>query len=73
MMDDLIIYGTLAVAVFYIMLASLGAGVVYGAYLVLVAVGTGNIALVAGPALIIGILALIYGCTGLVLAKLGII
>lgn len=72
-MDSLIAYGIVAVAVFYLVIAAGAAVLVYGAYLLFMAVLTGNITPVAGPAAIIGILALTYGCIGGVLAHLRVI
>jgi hypothetical protein len=73
MMDSLIVYGILAVAVFYLVIAGSAVVVMYGAYVLVMAVITGNITPVVDPALVIGMFALTYGCIGLVLAQLRVI
>jgi hypothetical protein len=72
-MDSLIAYGVLAVAFFYLGIATGAVVVMYGAYLLFMAVVAGNITPVLGPAVIIILLALAYGCIGLVLAQLRVI
>ncbi|MCX6682475.1 MAG: hypothetical protein NTY71_05770 [Methanoregula sp.] len=72
-MDSLIVYGILAVVVFYLCIAAGAVVVMYGAYLLFMAVITGTITSVVDPALVIGIFALTYGCIGLVLAQLRVI
>jgi hypothetical protein len=72
-MDSLIVYGILAVVVFYLFIAAGVVVVMYGAYLLFMVVITGTITSVVGPAAIIGILALTYGCIGFVLARLRVI
>lgn len=72
-MDDLVRYGVLAVALFYVILAGIAAGVLYGLYILAMAFVTGNYTTVfqALPPLVI--LVLIYGVTGRILKRQGII
>lgn len=41
-MDDLVRYGVLAVALFYVILAGIAVGVLYGLYILAMAFVTGN-------------------------------
>lgn len=72
-MDDLITCGVLAVALFYLIIAGISAGAVYGLYIMVVTLIAGNYQVVLQPLLIIGILALAYWGAGALLQKLGII
>jgi hypothetical protein len=72
-MDDLVTCGVLAVALFYLIIAGIAAGAVYGLYILVVTLIAGNYPVVIQPLLIIGILALAYWGAGALLQKLGII
>lgn len=72
-MDDLVTCGVLAVALFYLIIAGIAAGAVYGLYILVVTLIAGNYPGVIQPLLIIGILALVYRGAGALLQKLGII
>ena len=72
-MDDLITCGVLAVALFYLIIAGIAAGALYGLYFLVVTLMAGNYAVVLQPLFIMGILALAYWGAGALLQKLGII
>jgi len=72
-MDDLITSGVLAVALFYLIIAGIAAGALYGLYLLVVTLMAGNYAVVLQPLFNMGILALAYLGAGALLQKLGII
>jgi hypothetical protein len=72
-MDNLISWGVLAVALFFLVIASIAAGVLYGSYIITVALMAARYAMVLQSFLIIVLIALVYGGTGFLLIKLGII
>ena len=72
-MDDLVTYGVLAVVLFYIIIAGIAGGVLYGLSILINALITGDYTPVVQPLLAVIILASAYGGAGLLLAKLGII
>jgi hypothetical protein len=72
-MDDLITCGVLAVALFYLIIAGIAAGALYGLYVLVVTLMAGNYAVVLQPLFIMGIFALAYWGAGALLQKLGII
>jgi hypothetical protein len=72
-MDDLVTYGVLAVVLFYIIIAGIAGGVLYGLSILINALITGDYTPVVQPLLAVIILASAYGGVGLLLAKLGII
>jgi hypothetical protein len=72
-MDDLVRYGVLSVALFYVILAGIAAGVLYGLYILAMAFVTGNYTTVLQVLPLLVILVLIYGVTGRILKRRGII
>jgi hypothetical protein len=72
-MDNLITCGVLAVALFYLIIAGIAAGALYGLYLLVVTLMAGKYAVVLQPLFMMGILALAYLGAGALLQKLGII
>jgi hypothetical protein len=72
-MDDLVRYGVLSVALFYVILAGIAAGVLYGLYILAMAFMTGNYTTVLQVLPPLVILVLIYGVTGHILKRRGII
>jgi hypothetical protein len=72
-MDNLISWGVLAVALFFLVIAGIAAGVLYGSYIITVALMAARYAMVLQSFLIIVLIALVYGGTGFLLIKLGII
>jgi hypothetical protein len=69
-MDDLITCGILAVALFFLMISGIMGGLLYCMYIVITALITGNYTRLVWPLLVIVILVLSYGITGVLLAKL---
>lgn len=72
-MDNLVRYGVLAVALFYLSIAAIAAGVLYGLYILALACATGNFAPVITALPPVIAFACAYGLTGLVLKKMDII
>jgi hypothetical protein len=72
-MDELVTYGVLAVALFYIIIAGIAGSVLYGLSILITALITGDYTPVVQPLLSVIILASAYGGAGFLLAKLGII
>jgi hypothetical protein len=72
-MDDLVTYGVLAVVLFYIIIAGIAGGVLYGLSILINALITGDYTPVVQSLLAVIILASAYSGAGLLLAKLGII
>jgi hypothetical protein len=72
-MDELISYGVLAVALFLIIVTCIAGGVLYGLYMVVTAIITGNYTTVVQPLLFLIVLTLAYGSAGILMVKLGII
>ncbi len=72
-MDDLVRDGVLAVALFYVILAIIAAGVLYGLYILTMAFVTGNYTTVLQALTPLVILVLIYGVAYLILKRREII
>jgi len=72
-MDNLISWGVLAVALFFLVIAGIAAGVLYGFYIITVALMAARYTVVLQSILIIVLFALLYGGAGFLLIKLGII
>ena len=72
-MDDLVQYGVLAVALFYVILAGIAAGVLCGLYILTMAFVTGNYTMVLQALRPLVILVLIYWVAGCILKRRGII
>jgi|GEM_PF-1091264 len=72
-MDDLVWCGALAVALFYLSIAGIAAGVLYGLYSLALAFFSGNYSTVIGILIPMMVLGLIYGVAYLILKRLGIL
>jgi hypothetical protein len=72
-MDDLVRYGVLAVALFYLCIAGIAAGVLYGLYSLALAFFSGNYSTVIGILIPVIALGVIYGVAYLVLKRRGIL
>jgi hypothetical protein len=72
-MDNLISWGVLAVALFFLVIAGIAAGVLYGFYIITGALMAARYAVVLQSVLIIVLIALVYGGAGFLLKKLNII
>ena len=72
-MDDLVGYGLLAVALFYLCIAGIAAGVLYGLYYLTLAFFSGNYSTVIGILIPVIALGVIYGVAYLVLKRRGIL
>ena len=72
-MDDLVGYGVLAVALFYLCIAGIAARVLYGLYSLALAFFLGNYSTVIGILIPVIALGVIYGVAYLVLKKQGIL
>ena len=72
-MDELVTFGVLAVALFFIIVACVAGGVLYGLYVVVTAIINGNYTTVVQLLLFLIVLTLAYGGAGILMVKLGII
>lgn len=72
-MDELVTYGIIAVILFYIIIAGITGGVLYGLSILITALITGDYTPVVQLLLVVIIPASAYVGAGLLLAKIGII
>ena len=72
-MDDLVGYGVLAVALFYLCIAGIAAGVLYGLYSLALASFSGNYSTVIRILIPLMVLGVIYVVAYLVLKRRGIL
>jgi len=72
-MDDLIIFGVLAVAIAYLVIVGFAIGVIYGLYLLITAITMGDFTFLLKILVFGGLIGFAYGCIGIILSKIGVI
>jgi hypothetical protein len=72
-MDELVQYGVIAVALFYVILAGIAMGILCGLYIFTMAFITGNYTIILQVLWPFAILVIIYSIAGCILKRRGII
>jgi len=72
-MDDLIIFGVLAVTIAYLVIVGFAMGVIYGLYLLITALAMGNFTFLLKILVFVGLIVFVYGCIGIILSKISVI
>ncbi len=72
-MDDLVLYGGIGIAVLFLALVLLAAGIISGIFWIVSALLAGRFDLIAAAGAVLGVFLAGYLLTGYVLARLGIL